>query len=881
MKHEESDQPKRPFSLFRFLLKFLLGFLGSIVAIALVMALISVLVRRDPYDVLPAEFDIYARVDSASDFFENTVDLAAADVLLSSPDLAPVRQIVATVRNQDLLRSRLFRFLADIRLDAALYPDQSFVAVADLGVRSAVTRLGRLLAPYLSVDNLSYVSSGAGSHFVYGEEGSALYIRLDRNLVIVTRSLETLTLVGAMTDSGIDEELVERLDEPSGYQVRLLLRPASFLDELREIDTPAGRILSDLEFTQLALVGATIANDRIDIAVDLPIESANEEVQRLLAVRSGAPTVVSVFPEETYYYSLASGLELSALRDTATAYLDDDTVSALNRADSAARTAVGLGLDELVFSWTGDEAGVFGLDSHPEPVFFVSIADETRRREVFEQVLSTMLLAGDESQSVQGVRVPQLVLPRFLRFLLRAFDVTIPEPYYIVENGFFLLSESPEALALVVRANQSQELLAGSLRWEQTGAQVPAAATISVLFSLDQTTPAFLRGDGPAFEALRLYQNGIANIRLDGDRLGISLAAVPGAGGGIVFFPGFPIEAEARLSSGVEVLEGADGITRLYWMERDRNLVEFTPSTGERALARIGDASWILPSPDAEEPSIWLVTDRGAVYRFGPGLRPSGDFPIVTGERPSAPPLLAERQLVLPVRDEPGLLVVSEAGKSERIAIELDDPFLATPDYHQGLFVGYPKSFLAGVERFTIDGERSAGWPAPLSGIAFGSPVIIPRPGGSHWTAFVTQAGEVTVWDELGAPRPGFPIELDGVFYSSMVWSTSASSLYLVSEAGRIFRVGLDGQSDSATIRGLSGQESSLEIAQADGRGPEEVFIYGAGNIVFGFASDLRPLEGFPVAGGRRPVFADLNGDEKPELITGGFNDTIYVYAFR
>jgi hypothetical protein len=72
-----------------------------------------------------------------------------------------------------------------------------------------------------------------------------------------------------------------------------------------------------------------------------------------------------------------------------------------------------------------------------------------------------------------------------------------------------------------------------------------------------------------------------------------------------------------------------------------------------------------------------------------------------------------------------------------------------------------------------------------------------------------------------------------------------------------------------------------MRVAQADGRAGEEVFLYGSGSIVHGFTAELRPLEGFPLSGGRAPDFVDLNGDSRPELVSGGFDDTIYVYSFR
>ena len=66
-----------------------------------------------------------------------------------------------------------------------------------------------------------------------------------------------------------------------------------------------------------------------------------------------------------------------------------------------------------------------------------------------------------------------------------------------------------------------------------------------------------------------------------------------------------------------------------------------------------------------------------------------------------------------------------------------------------------------------------------------------------------------------------------------------------------------------------------------DKDGVEEIFIYGANNLVTGLGRNLELLPGFPLRGSKRPAFADLNYDRKIELITGSYDGNVYAYTIE
>mgnify|MGYP000453629335 CR=1 FL=1 len=79
-------------------------------------------------------------------------------------------------------------------------------------------------------------------------------------------------------------------------------------------------------------------------------------------------------------------------------------------------------------------------------------------------------------------------------------------------------------------------------------------------------------------------------------------------------------------------------------------------------------------------------------------------------------------------------------------------------------------------------------------------------------------------------------------------------------------------------IENAGDRKSRMIAYDIDRDGIDELFIYGARNFVIGLDAKLEMLPGFPVAGGRKPAFGNLNNDAWLEMIVAGFDDKLYVY---
>ncbi|MDR2371268.1 MAG: hypothetical protein LBD71_07285, partial [Treponema sp.] len=197
----------------------------------------------------------------------------------------------------------------------------------------------------------------------------------------------------------------------------------------------------------------------------------------------------------------------------------------------------------------------------------------------------------------------------------------------------------------------------------------------------------------------------------------------------------------------------------------------------------------------------------------------------------------------------------------------------------------YPKRFLGGIWLLDAGGGALPNWPAPVDGIAFGSPLLFTS-GNSRekketlLAAFITQAGKLSVYNENAEMLPGFPLELPGVFYLQPVWD--GEMFWLVSSEGLLCQVTLEGRMLSQNVPDVSVKEEGyITTVDIDGDKIPEIFFSGEGNALYGYTRGFSSLDGFPLPVWGRPSFLDLNGNGKNECTGTGLDNRLYRWHFR
>jgi hypothetical protein len=918
---------------------FLILFL-VLLGIPLLCAGLSFFGRAEPGSLIPDSFILRARIPNPLAFAGTLSNHEPLPEILGIPGLAPAAPVLNAIRESPLLKNPVLRFAARGSLEAALftgeYPaperqnegpagqaagEAAFIAVWDTGFLSPLLRFLPLVSRFADIPNLYTVQSGKNSRFEYRTPERTFFIGYRRNLLVACDKqavFEAALRNGGGPGGGAGRRGVFR--DSGDYDAALLLSPAYLRSVLMEQNPGIAAVLENIEINDNIALELSIAAERVEFRLGAPVLSRSPALGRLLEKQSAVPGLAEVLPASTQYGTILSAGSLEELCAAAALFLGPEFESNLRRAGNSSRFLLGLSLEELLYSWTGKEFAVFALEGRPSQVYAIQIADERKRRDIFDRAFRTVVLNENISMNLDGTRIPRIELPDFLRSLFRFWDFRIPSPYYTVHGDYLYISESAETLLAVIRSVQKNEVLPKTALWRNlAGSGAPEdfgggrgrlhsdASAASLFYSLDRSLPFFLKGNTLLSSVLGIYRQGLARIGFENNFLSLSLSLIPGGGGGLVPVPGYPLDIAGNPGNQVyAVISGKASENRILF-SRDNYAVAVNPGDNSMYEYEGQGPLWVIPAAGADTKNsgagiAWAVSVQGRVSLVNGSMEPLRGFPVLTGLRLSAPPaarggklflsdeegrvysvdangLVAPWKTVFPaaLRSPPSFLVApagsapgraaSGQGGGNRRAGPVPDAAV------------YPKSFLGEIWLLDSEGEALPGWPAPVSGIAFGSPPVFAY-NGRVFSAFVTQAGELSVFDEGAVPLAPFPLELEGVFFLQPVFD--GEFLWLISAGGELFRISLEGDLLRQPVPGLTvREEGCLAAFDSDGDGVPEIFISGEGNALYGYTRNFASLSGFPLPVWGRPAFADINGDGKPEIAGLGMDKKLYRWQFR
>jgi hypothetical protein len=876
--------------------KFLLTLVCVLAGIFLVWTALALAGRISPVSVIPAANIVRISVPNPLRLVEGIIEHESLPEIAGNSALASALPLVNALRENAALQNPLLRFVLRGNLEGALLPGAagppSFVAAWDAGFLSPLLRSFPLLSGLVNVPHLYYVQAGKYSRFEYRmEDGAVLYAGRRRNLLLVCNDSRFFEAVISGEEPRAGAAASPGPSPAEAYDAVLLFEPRYLNSLFAEQDPAIAAVMRNLEFPEPVEAGISIAAQKLELRLRTRTASASPALNRFLNQRSRAPGLAERLPAGTQYSTILSAGKLEELYEAAAVFSGPDLGDLIRQADSSSRLVLGLSLDELLFSWSGAEFAVFGMEGRPNPVYAVQVLDERKRQEVFDRAFKTIVLNENLQLNLDGVRIPRVEVPGFLQTLLRRWDFRVPSPYYTVHEGYLFICESAETLLVAVRAIQKNDVLPKTAAWRNIAGARADTGAFSLYYSLDRSLPFFLRKNTVLSAVLGVYRQGLLRLGFDQGEVRLSLSVVPGSGHGITLFPGYPLGVGGNPLNRVQgIITGKAGENRLL-LSRDNaaiavngadNRVYELESAGQGQLWVISAGG--LPVKSAADPAAWVVSAQGRVTLVNGNMEPAPGFPQLTGVRLSAPPsayggkvfICGEDGKVRAV-DADGIVVLWETVFPA--ALRSPPSFLRITKSGADYAAVYPKSFFSEIWLLDAEGRTLPGWPAAVSGIAFGSPLLFSH-NNQLRAAFVTQGGELSVFDETALSLPPFPLSIDGVFYHQPVFD--GEYLWLISENGTLFQVSLGGEVLYQQIPHFSVKEEGFITAfDSSGDAVPEIFITGAGNALHGYSRGFRSLEGFPLPVWGQPLFADLNGDGKPECVGVGMDRRLYRWQFK
>lgn len=891
------EQPvKKKRNPFLKLLSFLLKTIITILGIAIIWILFCFLNRTNNLKALPDGYSIYVRTDSVWDAIEPLLDLKAADMIFAEPELLSFRETFMSLRQSTLRENKFVNFALSRRIDAALYTqlldaensegslndalqsksskiNSSFTVIIDAGVFSAITNLTPIVTNFISIPNLIYAQSGKNSHFEYRTENSTFYIKPYKNLVICTSSMELLERSLKLDNtSRYNEQTLALLSEKLEDPFRITADSKSLLSLLSSENVYLSQITSIISSESLSTVGFGISDKDIQLEAKIPFTIKEESIEsptaKILQQNSTLPPLLAKLPDSVQYYTFINAGTIENLKDVAFEILKSTKMrnveSLWAKANSACSTILGVTLEEVLFSWTGTECAAIGLENKSYPIFAIQITDEAKRKTVFDSLLSSIIVRSDNSLILDGVRLPTIQLSTFLGDLLKAFGISLPEPYYMIQNGYLWLSQSAENLATLNSSIKKGTKLTKNENWIQVSSKQNPLSSLSLYYNLERSLPFFLKNNSMFTSVLKLYNIGKADISIKDDTLSLCLHAASVESNSSQVIPGYPIQLEGNNSSSLYKSKQAKSNT-VFWLEDENKICTFNTANFSQNSTKLNGTCYIEAAEEnALKGAIWAVTKDGITYLYTEALELCPGFPILTGETISAPPCVSNNKLLIPTISG-GICSVSTDGSFVFTSIPLLGEIKAAPTTLDGLTAVYGKGFLGEIFFLRDDMCINSETPIEIEGIAYGSPALL-KNNDTVITGFITQSGLFSLWDELyNSYSDLFPIKLDGIFYLNAI--SADEYFYALSVEGTLYRISLDGNVLAVSIPYLQAKKGFLTAFDYDKDGKSEIFVSGDSNLLYGFNSDLELLNAFPLAGSGVPVFSDVNGDKKTDCL--------------
>ena len=889
MKGKEETQKKKPFAV-RFLLtliRIVLFLLLGIIAALVIWFAWSALDKRNSLDYLPEDFYVYVHTDRIYESLEPVVDLEATDVILGKSG-EKLRGAFMTVRSFKYRDNFFVKKALNRRADAAVYSAGNsfpfFCGVVDLGFLSAATRLSSFIVPVLNIENLSYDQTEGYAEFRM--KNMNLYIKPVHNLVIVSNNKD---LFDKAIEGKADYTVRERslIESKSENAIRVFASPSSLLADFG-IENAALKDLSSLiNADSLAEVSFSITDKDIKLGAELPLEVTPERTEAMPVLRnSTVPKLVPSLTENIQYYTLLNAGSLEELKTSAFPYLRKqmNIDNLWNQASLAVKTLTGATVDDVLFSWTGNEIAVLGIEGQNDPVFAMEVKDEKNRRKVFDTVLNSLILTEDDSLILDGVRLSQINLPNAIQALLNAFDVNLTLPYYMVKDKYIYFSQSAECLAGINTAlERGLPKLSDNENYKKISSSGNIASLLSLYYNTEHSRPFFLRGNSKVASVLGLYPTGKCDVSIRNSSLILSLSATSENAVKLFEVPGFPKKLEGKNDG--YLCAGTDGKKEaLFWIENKNTVMSMElPSTSLHSLV-MNENSFAVPcvTEDKDGFICWTVTSSGVVYLFDSKLEIAPSFPIETSSPLVSRPVSLGDSLLFTGEDG-RINIVNKDGSLSFFSPETENNKVsglsALKNKKDGLCIAlYDKGFLGQILLINETKNETDIKKMSVTGIGFGSPALLLKKN-DVYSAFITQGGELSIWKN-GDEESCVNIQIDDVFDTNV--KAGDSCFYALGKSGMLYRISLDGTVLDVKCGKISGSTASfLNVVKASRTEDEKILVCSDSNVVYGFDGNLELLYGFPVTGFGQGAFADVNGDGVKDYFALSIDNKIYSYNVR
>ena len=844
---------------------------------------------EDPARHIADGYYTVVTVMSASDTLQKGLYLNAVDSLLSSPETAALQSNIRALRSNTTLQAVWFKRLLNIPVNVALYKDNNAVIVANIGIRSAATRLLPLITAikpdlFTKIPNFSQKSFEVNGILKDGflfelTKDQMLYICFHKNLLIASTSPALFYAALSENSKESGKQLATLLSGRKNGAIGGGADPLRIIPDMAGKQNIVGTMIKELTFPEPATFTTDFDDKMITLHSTIAWLSERSEINAVLQRRSTLPAVLSRLPEGTEYLTLLNLGDPQFLYENTKPFFTSELTGLFANAEKNSKRFFNKTLNQLIFEWMGSELGVLGHRDAQSPVFFVSLKDEAKCRSLLEDMFNTMFLNRSVSAVVDGNRIPRIVFPSWLSALLHILRIDLPEPFYMIQDGYLYLSKSAEALGICKNETDAGKLLVKTEQWKNSAKTISAETSFLVYYSLERSVPFFLEQNALLKTALKNYGKGIVSLRFAADRqVHLDFYTQKTETHKLEEIPAFPRTGSERAGSDIICVKTASAVPFVFWAN-DSTVYSMNLLTGEEAsLPLDGKAGIAAEVVQSQLHALWAVSARGSIYKTNERLEPFEGFPVLTAEKLQPKPVSFNGGVIVPLFSEPALLATDQHG-TEFIFDKMESRLRDAPIVFKNTVVALPRSFESRLYLFSPQGTLQEGFPVELDGIFAAAPVFFEEAKGRDAVALLSEDGRFSIRSLSEGYKQTASCELTTVCKTTPVYSALERAFFAVSQNGHLFKISTGGEIiDSVPLKQGTAEDYRLTLLDVTGDGKPEILVSGGGNALYAYTSGLTPVGGFPVEGSGTPYLLDIDGDSFPELITHGIDSKIHAY---
>lgn len=886
-------------------MKVLKKILSVLLKILIVLALIGLVLygiyfftRKDSKRYIADDFLLYTRVNSLKDIYNNVIDLKAAEVLLSTEQLEGVYQGILNFKSNEISRSFWFKYLLMIKADIVIEKGYIPAIILDPGVKSLATRLFPLAKGFITSDKIQIEEIKKEKYTIYYYKINSrqrLYFSLNSNLVFISTEEEGIDklYVNSAKENNISKnrEILNLSKKVrKGGIAELYVNSDEMLESSISSSPKLDRVLEEFSFSDKSVMSFNVSNTQLFLSAYSNISTTNKELESFLDYKPASMGISKYLPDSTNLYSSINFKSFEDFYKIALYFQDGEYDKLIERIDKAVKLLFKMDINEFIFSWIGSEIGLFTMNTSSDPTVFVKVKDKKNMEMVLEKLDASILMETDQSLVLDNVRLNKIAIPEIIRGIIDRFVKGFDTPYYVMVDDFIFFSMNPEGLAELVNKYRANETLIRDNEYKEATRKSPHNANIFLYYDMASAIPAFLDNNSSFSKILRLYEKGIVSIFFQGDELKIDLSCYGVNVKKSRLFPGYPRAVPEGLATEVLCTDiKGSKIAELIYITEENNLIaaDMNNKPLEGFPIKVESKSQVLVSRNRSGAAelITFSPTKGTLDRYDSSGEQIEPHPVSTSYKGSFSPVEYGGRLFFYSKAEKGGFFMTRSGEESRFEHQFKSPLLSPPVFHENRLYFYPKNFSGSVYASDLEGNLVEGWPREGGGISFCSPVLATL-SGKLSVIFLTQAGQLNIWDSKGGDKEGFPLKVDGVYYSNPAVGNfdkdRAREIVLLDKSGKVSIVNQKGEVLlSKVIKDGAGKDSRILTFDFDRDRIDEIFIYGGGSFIIGLDAELEMLPGFPVKGSTKPCFTNINSDYLYEMVTGGFDDKIYVYTLN